>query len=461
MHSPNVLLVIMDTQRRNNLSCYGYGQPTSPHLERIAEQGTLFENAISPGGWTLPSHASIYTGRHLASHGASITHEFARHTYPTLAQILSDAGYATVGINNNAWADVALGMQHRHELPPGFLEYYTSDGDPAQSERGALVQRAIWWLQNVSRERPFFMFINLPYPHLTCWPPEPHRSRFLPEGVSDEEARAVEQTPYAILTGAVTPTEREWGILRALNDGETAYTDAEIGRLVADLETLNLLDDTLLIVTSDHGDILGGRGNLMAHQLHLYDELIHLPLLVRYPEAFPGGSRVDALCQTHDIYATIVDILGLDVPCPPEQSVSLLRIARGELQRAFAISERAKPLQFFERVRRYDPGFDFRPYNASCKVVRTRQWKYFWWSDGRDELYDLVEDPGETDNVVSSHAGQARVMRRQLLDWLQTIDVVDYGDALNDIDGIKGVRPDIVRELCSLGLYRSFEPPGT
>jgi len=189
----------MDTQRAGNVSCYGYPKKTTPNIDLIASEGVIFYNNIIPGVWTLPSHASLFTGRYVSSHGADAHHEFLQDEFPTMAEILGELGYRTVGFSNNGWVSRASGIAR------GFDEYYliSRDGGKAQKvewfyveeealrgeerDRGSLktINAAMSWIERkYDGKQPFFIFINVIEPHGPYWPPEPFRSKFLPSDVN-------------------------------------------------------------------------------------------------------------------------------------------------------------------------------------------------------------------------------------------------------------------------------------
>ncbi|RLE99138.1 MAG: hypothetical protein DRJ57_02750 [Thermoprotei archaeon] len=202
MDRPNILLIVMDTQRADNISCYGYEKRTTPHIDEIARDGAIFLNNITPGVWTLPSHASLFTGRYVSGHGADAHCEYLMAEFPTMAEMLRKLGYHTVGFSNNGWVSRRTGVARGFEefyLISRRIEgrrvvewFYVEDYFKGEEDRGSLktVNAAVAWLDRKwDRDRPFFMFINFIEPHGPYWPPEPFRSRFLPPSVSEEELR--------------------------------------------------------------------------------------------------------------------------------------------------------------------------------------------------------------------------------------------------------------------------------
>ena len=451
---PNIMIFIMDTQRVDNLSCYGYAKKTTPNLERIAEEGTLFLNNITPAVWTLPSHASLFTGMYQSSHGAGASCDFLPGRPATLAEVLSSESYRTVAFFGNEWAAIT---------GKGFKEIcLVKKVDPENPDKGSLhrARMVIDWLErNYDGKEPFFMFVQFMEPHLPCWPPEPFRSKFLLEDVTEEEARKVNQDPNLVRAGKVRMSERDWAILRSLYDGETATLDHRMGMLFDYLRERGIMEDTLLIVVADHGDMRGehdymGRFQLMGHHLCVYEELIRVPLIVRYPEVFPAGARVEALVQTLDIFPTVVQILGIkDERLGRQlQGYSLLPTLKGEHVRSFALTEYQKSIHMCDRVMTVNPNVDFRIFNRWLKAYRTLRYKYIWASDGRDELYDLSEDPGERCNLADEMPEKVEEMRRQLESFLLSMEMHDYGDMLHSCK-----KAENLKRLKAWGFYREIE----
>ena len=463
--SPNILLFVMDTQRVNNLSCYGYEKRTSPNVDKVAAEGTLFLNNISPGVWTVPAHASIFTGKYVSGHGASGGYDLLTDEFPTLAEVLGELGYTTVGFSNNSWistAHIERGFEKYVDVSmPGPYDEYKQKPEHLDSGSFLTIQLIKKWFEGeYDRATPFFMFVNCVEPHLRYWPPQHFRERFL-DGISEKEAGEVNQERLDVWTGKVEMSSRDWSILRRLYDGETATLDHRMGILFDYLRESNILDDTLLIIISDHGDTQGEHGRMMGHNLCVYQTLIHTPLIIRYPKIFPAGPRVSSLTQSLDIFPTIMDILGVDHEVRDGlQGYSLLTALTDQPQRTFAVAEYPKPVQCFERILRRHPDFDVRVFGRSLKTYHEGQYKYIWASDGKDELYDVEKDPWESDNLIEQKPEKAEEMQKQLEEFLLSLERRDYGDLMQNLQGGggQGVNMDNVSRLQAWGLYRVITP---
>ncbi|MGD8238186.1 MAG: sulfatase, partial [Armatimonadota bacterium] len=436
---PNIVLIVADTQRTENIGCYGYPKPTTPNWDQVAAEGVVCEQNIAPGIWSLPSYSSIMTGVHVHTHRADGDHEYLRRHIPTLAETLTEAGYQTCGIMGNAWGSGVAGVDRGFEvyvdkafgqktpLVRGWdLPEFEADGGPRLT-----IEQCDRWLDARDESRPFFLFTIFSEPHATYRPPEPYKSRFMLEDATEDEIESVmeRQNVMRVVTELVRFTEREWDILFALNDAEVAKCDDNIGTVLDLLRRRGLYDDAAVILTSDHGDVMGDRFPWWGHLGAICDSLIHVPLVMRYPDAIEPETRISGITQTHDVFATACELAGIETPQPAAgQSRSVIAAARGEGLREFALAEQFTPVQLMERALRQAPDFDVRRFNRSLKAWRNTEWKYVWASDMQDELYDLRADPREHNNLADEHPERAREMREQMEAFLRSIPHYEFGD---------------------------------
>ncbi len=462
---PNILLMVADTQRVANLGCYGYDKPTSPTWDAVAAEGVVFEQNIAPGTWSLPCYASMMTGLHVHTHRADADHEYVRRCFPTLAEVLGDAGYQTCGIMTNAWGAGVVGLDRGFEVyvDRGFGEEAARvrgwDQMPTFEAAGGselTIQQCEAWLDQRDKQRPFLLFTIFSEPHAIYQPPKHYQDQFMIEGVTEEEIESVKARQNVTLTVAekIKFTEKEWRILFALNDAEVRRCDENFGRVINALKQRGLYDQTVIILVSDHGDVMGDRPPWWGHIGGICDSLIHVPLVIRWPEAFAPGSRVSGITQTQDIFATACEIAGTTVPEPARgQSRSLIAAADGEGLRQYALSEANKPVQLFERILRQVPDFDVRRYNRSLKAWRSTEWKYIWSSDGNDELYHIASDPAERNNLAQEKPDKVAEMRAGLEEFLLSIPRSEFGDLQSAWSG-KAAWPQLAAKLQAWGLYR-------
>ena len=436
---PNIILLVMDAGRADHLSCYGYNRPTTPNLARIAAQGTVFENAISAAVWTVPSHASLFTGMYLSGHGLRGRNLKLRQDLPTMASFLGANGYDTLALTANALIGHATGLAR------GFVElkdirnvfqgerltgwqkkanalyrrlYYGRN--PHQSswyDSGAWrlnfdMQRWIRRQQRENGERPFFIFANYMEPHLRYDPPRAFRQQYL-SAAQEKRWQQVNQNAWKYMSGEAQMSADDWDILTRLYDAELAYLDGRLGQLYDFLRQNQLLDDTLLIITSDHGENLGDH-QMMDHQYCVYDTLARLPLIVHYPARFAAGVRRQDLVQSVDLLPTFAELAGAadDSALRRVQGQSLLAAA----PRDFAVTEYLAPQ--LHSFRRAGVEFDSK-FSRQLRAIRTERYKYIWASDGADELYDLQADPDECHNLVEVERETAVSLANQLQQWVE------------------------------------------
>ena len=348
---PNIVLISVDTLRADHLGCYGYQRNTSPHIDQLAAEGTLFENTISSTSWTLPAHCALFTGLADTVHGCLDIKQRLAESRSTLAERLKSAGYTTIAFFSGATMHPIFG------LAQGFDEYQDCTSYADQSTELAADGQVPWdeavraaaraditsprvhhevraWLQE-NQSRPFFMFIHMWDVHADYIPPEPYDRMFDPNYNGPITGRDVRYNPAI---NAKMPT-RDIEHLVALYDGEIAWTDAHIGKILADLDTLGLRDSTIVVLLSDHGEEFFEHGD-KGHRQTLFDEVIHIPLIMRYPARIPAGRRYSQQARMIDILPTI---LALSNQQPPTdvmgQSLAPLFAGNNLQQDTLAVSE--------------------------------------------------------------------------------------------------------------------------
>ena len=288
-HHPNVLLFLIDTLRNDHLSAYGYHRDTSPNIDALARDAVLFENASSQTSWTRPAVASVLTGVYPHIHGANDWPDVLRDNLPRIGDALKSAGYESHAFFINPQV-----------LPVwGFGDEFTRVVD-VDAELGlvgedkAVVDRVVPALRNVAG-RPWFFFVHTLGPHEPYSPPAGYETKFAPEKYEGDAETIRRQK------------------LIELYDAEIFYTDLQFGRIVAELKDLGLYDDTIIVVTSDHGEEFWEHGGEL-HGQSLYEEVLNVPLIIKFPRNQFAGQRRDAVVETIDIAPTILDISAL----PPE-----------------------------------------------------------------------------------------------------------------------------------------------
>jgi arylsulfatase A-like enzyme len=340
--APNVLLLILDTVRAADLSLYGYARPTTPVLERLAQHATTFERAFATASWTTPSHASIFTGRWPSELGVTWDHALGPQ-WPLLTEVLRARGYATAAfVANDVYAGwesgLARGFEHFDDYPRSL--WTATQGSsfgrwvysptrrliapvlaklpvlwrlrlPQVGERRSAEQindAFLAWLDQ-ARPKPYFAFLNFMDAHVPYSPPDSFRYRFQVVSTPDRSPDGWETAPVEPLTPTdVAPRQ-------AVYDGSIAYLDSQLGRLFNELKQRGLLDNTLVVVTADHGDEFAEHG-LVDHGNSLYRNSLQVPLVLWFPGRVPEGRRVRAPVSLRNVAATVLDLLEVNRSAP-------------------------------------------------------------------------------------------------------------------------------------------------
>ena len=361
----NVVVITIDTLRPDHLHCYGYDKIETPALDRIAQSGVLFENGVTQTPLTPPSHASIFTGLNPPTHKVRDTGGFILSpSTPTLASLLQQKGWDTAAFVSSAVLKKRFGFEHGFDVyddqmpRPGNAQEFQED---AERRAGDTVDRAVQWL-NGRTDKPFFLWVHLYDPHTPYDPPSPFREQY-------------KGRPY---------------------DGEIAYADREIGRLMETVKRKSPADKTLVAVLSDHGESLGEHGEY-SHGVFLYDSTLRIAYLLAGP-GVPPGLRVKQQARTVDFLPTILELLGSPAPVGVE-GASLTPLFHGK----DANTDISYAETLFPKI---NLGW------AELRAVRTNQWKYI--RAPKPELYDLSRDPMESKNVLAEHPSEVRMLEAQL-----------------------------------------------
>lgn len=313
---PPIVLITLDTTRRDVLGPYrdahGSEDMGTPHLDDLSARSTVFENAYSTAPWTLPSHASIFTGRYPSRHGAGVSRPQLPPSLPTLAGLLRAQGYLTAGFSAGELSSSRFG------LGLGF-DYYRNP-DQFETKGGRQAEHVEAFLERVGSQ-PLFLFINYFDPHALFDAPARFQERF----AVAEHAAAIRQLPIwsrlvendvgawkAVIQGKAAATPEALAYLRAAYQAEVAYADHLLGRLFARLEEDDLFDRALIIVTADHGELLG-EGGYYSHSARLDPELMEIPLIIKWPGQ-STAHRVDSLVSLVDLFPTVLTVAGIEAP---------------------------------------------------------------------------------------------------------------------------------------------------
>lgn len=412
VRSPNVVLIVVDTLRADHMSTYGYSRPTTPNLDRLAAESLVFERAFTVMSHTLPAHVSLVTGVHPGTHGVLSNGWTYSGPYPTLAERLRAHGYTTAGFVSAFPLARATGFDRGFDLygssehPGGFTPDVKIDGEVTTA-------RARRWLRRQG-ERPFFLFVHYFDTHLP-YTPDPEGSPLVPDEALRAHMREIGISDLAVLDVRHLPIffqGRELTLTGALNvyDNEIYRVDRLIEQLRAELARLGLLDDTLLILTSDHGEGLG-QHRYFSHGLYLYEKQLHIPLIVRPPRRMAWGpARIDATVSLLDVVPTVLEVAGIPAD-GPLQGRSLTRVlAPDELEPRYIVAQR----RFFPKSTVDKRGTRFASATTLHALRGDSPLKYLRNGEGVEELYDLDADPRELHNLASERPEAIALIRDQL-----------------------------------------------
>ena len=392
---PDVILVTIDTLRADHVGCYGYSAAQTPTLDRLCREGVRFTNAFTASPITNTSHASIMTGLYPSRHGVADFGVPLANTHATLAEQFQKAGYKTAAFIGAVILDssaLAPGLNR------GFDHYENFPTKTATKERWGRVERradvviekAIAWL-NATSGTPRFLWVHLYDPHDPYEPPEPFKARFA-------------ERPY---------------------DGEIAYADAALGKLVAMLEQQRRLASAVMFIMSDHGEGLGEHGE-NTHGIFLYDSTLHIPMIARLPGGARKGSSIDEQVSSVDVMPTLLDLAGLSVPAVDGSSLKSA-LQTGAATDHDAFSETDYPIRF---------GW------APLRSIRQGGAKYI--EAPRPEYYDLKADPRELTNLYAPWNDGVQALRAVLADFRSKAPQPDT-HATAPVD------PNTIEELKALG----------
>jgi uncharacterized sulfatase len=488
LNQPNILLIVLDTLRRDRLSAYGHHRPTSPELDSFAAQATRFERAIAPAQWTIPAHASLFTGVYPSTHRLTEAHAQLSGLHPTLAEILRGGGYHTVGFCNNPLVGVL-----DNGLTRGFQDFYNYGGAapnrPFDMDQNRLrhafqtrfrrFARPIenrfarsetlfrlfmnplvvpFWSRLINfkghtantitdliaywdahhqggGQRPLFAFVNLMGAHLPYNPPPDYIERGAPGLRRDRHAQAFMRRFNADAGRWASPPDpalRDWerAALYDFYDAEIAHQDDHLGRLLRHLRKTGALANTLVIICADHGEGHGDH-DFLGHGFVVYQELVHVPLIIHYPEQFPPGRCVPTNVSTRRLFHTILEAAGVKPPldeADPNADIERLTLRRAldpleDSEGGLAFAEAFPPQTFLSFIKQRHPALVQRlslsqvrrgVYDGAHKLVMV---------DQRVEgLFNVADDPAETTSLAGQLPARAAELHQKITAFVKAAE---------------------------------------
>lgn len=423
---PNILMIVVDTLRKDHLSAYGYSRPTSRNIEILAAEGVRYDRAFSQAPWTTPSVASMLTSKYPTTLRIHNIRNFLQDEFFLLPEVLKEVGYTTGGIVSHNFLNSEWGFDQGYdsfnEEHIGFQEDISSPGVAAD---------AVAFIDQQTEDAPFFLFLHFFDPHYNYLL---HDQYDFPAGL-DYEGPLEPGTDIARIR-EMELNESDMEYLHALYDSEIAFTDEHIGRVLDHLRSKGQLKNTLVVLTTDHGEEFDERGYI-GHGHELFNEAINVPLILKYPKDFSrspeAGSIVEETVSLVDLFPTILDVLGLEVGHEIEGRSLLASPAEpGTAQRpAFSQNSRLK--------------------EVNAVVVGDLKLVYYYAdSDPARQfgLYDMRSDPDETVNLIGERVEEAEKMKKVLFDWRDRIEQAE--EALDEID----LNPEQIKLMKKLGYLK-------
>lgn len=403
----NVILISLDTLRADHLGAYGYFRNTSPNIDKIAKNGVFFQNTITQAPWTLPSHMSMLTSLYPSQLGYSIMNRIERkfkmpEKAITLAEILKENGYLTAGFTGGANVSKVFGFHHGFSF---YNERWKRDIDLALKNISDWVQK--------HRKDKFFLFFHTYEIH--DFPPGEHE----------------------IFTDGINPLD-EINYKKALYDGKIKYVDDYIGLLIEKLRSLNLLNKTLIVITSDHGEAFYEHG-LTGHGDVLYDEVLRVPLIFHLDGIVPRNKAIDNQVRVIDIMPTILDILSIPPPKFIEGTSLVPFFKKNARTNLIAFTEATnfphdnritiidyRSLRMLEYKYIYYPEIEENLMSYLKSKEKETGYTIDMYNQEEGELYNLIEDPGELTNIIKLKSSIASDLRKEIESFMEKSSEKDF-----------------------------------
>lgn len=399
---PNIVLVVLDTVRDDHTGLEAGRDPSrTPTLDALATDATVFTHAFANAPWTPPSHASMFTGLLPSGHGCTHRYPQLDPQLPTLARLLKDAGWETGAFSSNPWLSVrTTGLCrdfgfHREAPPRGGLQGDTGSWSGDQGGRGTNYH-FYKWLENREDDAPFFAFLNFLEAHDPYDPAPAVRVEHL-RGLRADDVVASDWI-VAHQAGLHDEGTVDWKRVGALYGGDVRTADAFLAGVVGNLQRFGAWENTVLIVTSDHGENLGEH-DLVSHQFSVHESLLAVPLVVHAPGRLAVGRRADPVMLS-DLFATILDLAGVEAPGPMPFSRSLL----GEAAPADRplVAEYGRPgRNLLDVLQGMNPEVDRDRQDRGLRTVRLRDLRLTLADGGERLLHDMDADPGQLHDLAA------------------------------------------------------------
>jgi arylsulfatase A-like enzyme len=428
---PNIIIIVLDAGRRDYLGCYGFPDELSPCIDRLAQRGILFENVTTVAPWTVPSHASMFTGLYPNQHLANWNTLHIREGIPTIFDILRANDYRVAAFVANdtliypcrffgEQADIygLCRYGHSRELS-GFVDGFSAEDSNCDKITGFFFQ----WLKKGVRA-PFILYFNYYDLHSKYDARQPYRSRYISSG--DERVLAEIGDRFNLhfreMNRETVVTQDQIRALRSLYKAKMAMIDENIGKVVDALDRDGLLENSIIIITSDHGDTLGDHTHpSFHHQFSIYNALTRIPLIIYSPLLESYAKRVPVpLIQNIDIFPTILELCRVDssLHLNVSAAVSLTKYIFKDFQkmpRRYAISMYEAPKKFVD----WNKKFVNPAYIRKLLAIQNERYKLIFSDDERIELYDIIDDPREQKDIKDKFPKMCKRLKARFFQVLE------------------------------------------
>jgi len=438
---PNILLLVMDATRFDHLSCYGYRRNTSPNLERLAEDGVLYQNAFSAAPWTPPSFASLFTGCYPSRHKVTGKNLVFNKDLVTLPQVLLAHGYNTACFSTTAGINLVRGFgrgfdnfveiwrrskrfrQLDYKAVSAIIKKLINGGDKYTNYMTKMMKK--WIRNNQLTGNPFFICAHYHNPHSPYKPPRPYNKMFSKEMISKYDMGKLKglskRGGYGYMAKTVPVTKEEFDVLKSWYDGEIAYLDFRINELIEYMKESGLYENTLIVITADHGENFGEH-DLMYHQFCLYDTLIHVPLMIIFPSLVKGGRRIDSLVSLIDLFPTLLDILGIDASEYGHVNGRSIASFKNEVFHPCIFAEYEVSEGVLRLIKEEYEDINIDAFKRGIKCIRNLEYKLVQYSNGDEEFYDLRNDAAENNNLAKERFDVKDDLKNELRKWTKSFE---------------------------------------
>lgn len=478
MRKFNIVLISLDAVRADHLSSYGYSRDTMPFLSEFSRENIICENAYSSSNWTLPSHVSMVTGSPMSQHGIGSDNTGLRKMSDprliTMAEYFRAHGYQTAAFTNSVylssetffdrgfmhfnWMGELIGRNHPLYASRVLGKYwgrtlnkFYTDNIYEFRDQGAhkTYKNYRSWLQHIRKnDTPFFTFIHLFESHAPYWIPEPYRSSFGKISKSDYSWIRENVNPWFHITGERPLTSAKIETLKNLYDGTLLYLDECIRRIINELKSLYLLDETMVIITSDHGESIGDHNSLGHAGENLYEPEIKIPLIIHLPSEIKTEKRISHSVSHLDIFPTILTILehSPEYLSAQLQGSSLVETENFDNLRDRAVFSESLTIPI-SGILEIAPNCDIERLKKYLRAVRWKQYKLIWSTNGEHQVFNLDNDPYELNNIYNPSDNLAQSLFVKMEEWLGSYQLFEpLEDQAADIDD-----PAMIERLRELG----------